>query len=68
MQAHGGTGPAESRANLPQVLVPGFASAAYGKKLKDENADSIVRKLAALVVDEIHSDAGDATIKLLPWD
>lgn len=33
-----------------------------GKKLKDENADAIVRTLAALALDELHSDAGDAVI------
>jgi hypothetical protein len=33
-----------------------------GKKLKDENADSIVRTLAALALDELHSDAGDVAI------
>jgi hypothetical protein len=32
-------------------------------KLKDENADAIVRRLAALALDELHSDAGDAVIK-----
>jgi HEAT repeat protein len=32
-------------------------------KLKDENADGIVRRLAALALDELHSDAGDAVIK-----
>ncbi len=31
-------------------------------KLKDENADAIVRRLAALALDELHSDAGDAVI------
>ena len=33
------------------------------KKLKDENADGTVRMLAALALDELHSDAGDAVIK-----
>ncbi len=33
------------------------------KKLKDEDADRIVRRLAALALDELHSDAGDAVIK-----
>lgn len=32
------------------------------KKLKDENADPTVRRLAALALDELHSDAGDAVI------
>lgn len=32
-------------------------------KLKDENADHIVRRLAALALDELHSDAADAVIK-----
>ena len=31
--------------------------------LKDENADPVARKLAALAVDELHSDAGDAVIR-----
>ena len=31
-------------------------------KLKDENADGVVRLLAALVLDELHSEAGDAVI------
>jgi hypothetical protein len=31
-------------------------------KLKDEKADPIVRKLAALALDELHSDAGDKVI------
>ena len=37
--------------------------APLGAKLKDENADGIVRHLAALALDELHSDAGDAFIK-----
>ena len=32
-------------------------------KLKDESADRAVRQLAALALDELHSDAGDAYIK-----
>jgi len=32
------------------------------KKLKDENTDAVVRRLAALALDELHSDAGDAVI------
>ncbi len=32
------------------------------RKLKDENADPTVRRLAALALDELHSDAGDAVI------
>jgi hypothetical protein len=32
-------------------------------KLKDETADRIVRRLAALALDELHSDAGDAIIR-----
>jgi hypothetical protein len=32
-------------------------------KLKDENTDSVVRRLAALALDELHSDAGDAVVK-----
>jgi hypothetical protein len=37
--------------------------APLGAKLKDENADPTVRLLAALALDELHSDAGDAVIK-----
>jgi len=37
--------------------------APLGTKLKDENADGIVRRLAALALDELHSDAGDAVIR-----
>jgi hypothetical protein len=33
------------------------------KKLKDEKADPVVRRLAALALDELHSDAGDSVIK-----
>jgi hypothetical protein len=33
-----------------------------GAKLKDEGADGVVRTLAALALDELHSDAADATI------
>jgi hypothetical protein len=32
-------------------------------KLKDENTDAVVRWLAALALDELHSDAGDAVIR-----
>jgi hypothetical protein len=32
-------------------------------KLKDEKADGIVRRLSALALDELHSDAGDAAIR-----
>ncbi len=32
-------------------------------KLKDENADETVRVLAALALDELHSEAGDAAIQ-----
>jgi hypothetical protein len=31
--------------------------------LRSDDADSIVRRLAALALDELHSDAGDAVIK-----
>ncbi len=31
-------------------------------KLKDESADGVVRLLAALALDELHSEAGDAVI------
>ena len=31
--------------------------------MKDETSDSIARRLAALALDELHSDAGDAVIK-----
>jgi hypothetical protein len=37
--------------------------APLGAKLKDEDADPIVRRLAALALDELHSDAGDVAIK-----
>ena len=37
--------------------------APLGAKLKDEKADGTVRLLAALALDELHSDAGDAIIK-----
>jgi hypothetical protein len=37
--------------------------APLGIKLKDEKADPIVRRLAALALDELHSDAGDAVIR-----
>jgi hypothetical protein len=33
------------------------------KILKDEKADSVSRRLAALALDELHSDAGDAVIQ-----
>ncbi len=33
------------------------------EKLKDENANGTVRMLAALALDELHSDAGDAAIE-----
>lgn len=32
-------------------------------KLKDETVDPVVRRLAALALDELHSDAGDAVIR-----
>jgi hypothetical protein len=32
-------------------------------KVKDENADGVVRRLAALALDELHSDAGDIVIR-----
>ena len=37
--------------------------APLGAKLKDEKTDGTVRLLAALALDELHSDAGDAVIK-----
>jgi hypothetical protein len=37
--------------------------APLGKKLKDEKADPTVRCLAALALDELHSNAGDAVIR-----
>ena len=37
--------------------------APLGVKLKDEKADGVVRQLAALALDELHSDAGDAMIR-----
>jgi hypothetical protein len=33
------------------------------EKLKNEKADKVVRMLAALALDELHSDAGDAAIR-----
>jgi hypothetical protein len=36
--------------------------APLGAKLKDEHADGVVRRLAALALDELHSEAGDALI------
>jgi hypothetical protein len=39
------------------------ALAPLEKKLKDEQADPMVRRLAALALDELHSDAGDAVIQ-----
>jgi hypothetical protein len=32
-------------------------------KLKDEKTDPVVRRLSALALDELHSDAGDAVIR-----
>ncbi len=50
-----------------EQMYPSYAFAAslapLEAKLKDENADRIVRRLAALALDELHSDAGDAVIK-----
>jgi hypothetical protein len=50
-----------------EQMYPNYAFAAslapLEAKLKDENADRIVRRLAALALDELHSDAGDAVIK-----
>lgn len=43
--------------SFAKMLVPVEA------KLKDENTDPIVRHLAALALDELHSDAGDAVIR-----
>jgi len=39
------------------------ALAPLTKKLQDEQADPMVRALAALALDGLHSDAGDAVIK-----
>jgi hypothetical protein len=36
--------------------------APLGAKLRDEHADKIVRRLAALALDQLHSEAGDAAI------
>ena len=50
-----------------QVLFPEYPFFAVltqlEKRLGDENADPVVRRLAALAVDGLHSDAGDAIIK-----
>jgi hypothetical protein len=35
------------------------------ERLKDEKTDPVVRRLAALALDELHSDAGDAVIKAM---
>jgi hypothetical protein len=35
------------------------------ERLKDEKTDPVVRRLAALALDELHSDAGDAIIKAM---
>jgi hypothetical protein len=43
--------------SFAKTLVPAAA------KLKDETSDPIVRQLAALALDELHSDAADAVIK-----
>jgi len=37
--------------------------APLAEKLRDEKADGVTRLLAALALDELHSDAGDAVIK-----
>jgi hypothetical protein len=34
-----------------------------GDKLQDSRSDRVVRRLAALALDELHSEAGDAAIK-----
>jgi hypothetical protein len=61
MQAHA----VQTIRELEQVF-PKYAFALclapLGTKLKDENADPTVRRLAALALDELHSDAGDAVI------
>ncbi len=36
--------------------------------LKDTKADRVARRLAALALDELHSDAGDAVIKSIADD
>jgi len=50
-----------------EQMFPEYSFAAsikpLGKVLKDETADPISRKLAALALDELHSDAADAFIK-----
>lgn len=33
--------------------------------LKNDNTDGVVRRLAALALDELHSEAGDAAIKVV---
>jgi len=50
-----------------EQLFPQYPFAAaiptLGKVLKDEKSDPVARRLAALALDDLHSDAGDAIIK-----
>jgi len=50
-----------------EQLFPSYPFASWIKPLerilKDENADPVTRRLAALALDDLHSDAGDAVIK-----
>ena len=50
-----------------EQMFPAYSFAAslapLEKILKDANADPVVRRLAALALDELHSDAGDSVIR-----
>jgi hypothetical protein len=50
-----------------EQMFPAYSFAAslapLEKKLKDADADPVVRRLAALALDELHSDAGDSVIR-----
>jgi hypothetical protein len=50
-----------------EQMFPSYSFAAslapLEQKLKDANADPVVRRLAALALDELHSDAGDSVIR-----
>jgi chorismate-pyruvate lyase len=50
-----------------EQMFPSYTFAAslgpLGEKLKDEKADPVVRRLSALALDELHSDAGDVILR-----
>lgn len=50
-----------------EQLFPSYPFASWikpmGRILKDEKADPVARRLAALALDDLHSDAADAIIK-----